>query len=195
MASENLRHWEALKRPPEEALKRIDAGRLRGKTDISPQWRLKAVTEQFGPVGFGWKDEIVNMWIEKGEGEILAFCHINFYYKDGGEWSAPIPGIGGSMLTAKEKSGPHNSDECFKMAYTDALSVAMKKIGVAADIYMGLFDGTKYKVQMDYTTELADIARAATLDELKQVWEAVYKIHGNVPELEKAKNKRKGELV
>ena len=36
------------------------------------------------------------------------------------------------------------SDEAYKMAETDALSVAMKQIGVAADIYMGMFNGSKY---------------------------------------------------
>ena len=34
------------------------------------------------------------------------------------------------------------SDECEKMALTDALSVAMKMIGVGADVYMG--HGSKY---------------------------------------------------
>ncbi len=61
------------------------------------------------------------------------------------EWSSPIPGIGGSMLVAKEQSGLHTSDEAYKMAITDALSVAMKMLGVAADIYAGLWDGAEYK--------------------------------------------------
>ena len=42
----------------------------------------------------------------------------------------------------KESRGMFFSDEARKMAYTDALSVAAKMIGVAADVYMG--HGSKY---------------------------------------------------
>ena len=51
------------------------------------------------------------------------------------------------MLTEQEKAGLHVSDECFKMATTDALSVALKMLGVAADIYAGAWDGSRYKDQ------------------------------------------------
>ena len=51
------------------------------------------------------------------------------------EWSKPIVGVGGSMFIAKEKSGPYTSDEAYKMALTDAISVSCKALGIAADIY------------------------------------------------------------
>ena len=41
------------------------------------------------------------------------------------------------MLVTKERDGLRTNDEGFKMATTDALSVAMKMLGVAADIYAG----------------------------------------------------------
>lgn len=140
----NTRYWDALKRPPSGALKKINGGRLNGKTDISPQWRVQAMTEQFGPVGTGWKYEIVNVWSAPAGDEVFAFAQVNLYYKEGDEWSAPIPGIGGSKLMQMEKAGLYANDEGFKMAVTDALSVAMKSLGVAADIYLGLWDGSKY---------------------------------------------------
>ena len=144
--SENLKIWDALKQPPESALKRITGGRLNGKTDINPQWRMQAMTERFGPVGTGWKYELVRFWTEPGsEGQIMAFAEIKLYYRrKSKEWSDAIPGVGGSMLVEKESRGLHSSDEAFKMATTDALSVAMKSLGVAADIYRGLWDGNKY---------------------------------------------------
>ena len=52
---ENMAIYEAVRKAPDNALKAIQAGRLKGKTDINPMWRIKALTEQFGPVGFGWK--------------------------------------------------------------------------------------------------------------------------------------------
>jgi len=141
---DNLEHWNALCRPPECALKQIKGGRLKGMTDINPQWRLKAITEHFGPVGIGWSYEIVRTWCEGAANEVCAFAEIKLSIKHDGEWSKPIPGIGGSKLLTQETHGGHVSDECYKMAVTDALSVAMKAVGVAADIYAGCFDGSKY---------------------------------------------------
>ena len=142
---ENMQIWNNLKTPPNAALKKIKGGRLSGMTDISPQWRYQALTEQFGPCGIGWKYEIVNQWLEQGtEGQIVAFAAVNLYIKVDGEWSDCIPGTGGSMFVAKEKAGLRTSDEAYKMATTDALSVACKIIGVGADVYLGNMDGSKY---------------------------------------------------
>ena len=51
--TDNLKLWEAVKQPPASALKPIGGGRLKGMTDIKPQWRYLVMTEQFGPCGFG----------------------------------------------------------------------------------------------------------------------------------------------
>ena len=101
------------------------------------------MTETFGPIGFGWYYSTSRTWTEEANGEVSAHVEIELYIKVGDEWSKPISGIGGSMLLAKEKNGPHHSDEAYKMATTDALSVAMKQIGVGADVYMGRSD-SKY---------------------------------------------------
>ena len=142
----NMEIWDKLRTPPPDALKTITGGRLSGFTDVSPMWRFKALTEYFGPCGIGWKYEIERLWSERGsEEQVLAFAEISLYIEIDGKWSAPIPGVGGSMLVTKERNGLHSSDEGFKMAVTDALSTAMKVLGVAADIYMGKWDGSKYK--------------------------------------------------
>ena len=145
--SENTLLWDALKRPPTGALREIRGGRLNGKTDINPQWRMQAMTEQFGPVGDGWRYTIDRLWLEPAtEGQVAAFAQVSLYFRwPEGEWCDPIPGIGGSMFIEQERGGLHTSDEAFKMAVTDALSVAMKALGVAADIYAGLWDGSKYR--------------------------------------------------
>jgi hypothetical protein len=142
--SENLNIYNAVRQVPPTALKEIQAGRLKGKSDINPMWRIRALTEQFGPCGVGWKYAIVDERLEKGgNDEIAAFVRINLYYKWNGEWSEAIPGTGGSSFVAKEKNGMFTSDECFKMALTDAISVACKALGFAADVYWDK-DKTKY---------------------------------------------------
>lgn len=138
--------YESLARPPKSALREIQAGKLKGKTDINPQWRYKAMTEKFGLVGIGWKYEIQKLWTEQGaKEEKLAFAQVAVFVKDGDVWSEQIVGIGGSKLVAIEKGSPVSNDEGYKMAVTDAFSTALKMLGVAADIYAGLWDGSKYK--------------------------------------------------
>lgn len=144
---DNLATWNRLKAPPQSALKKIEAGRLRGKSDINPQWRIQALTEEFGPYGIGWYVEVVRKWSEPGsEGQVFAFADVNLSvkYPDSEEWSMPAPGTGGNMLVEMESKGLHASDEGYKMAITDAISTAAKLFGLAADVYLGNFDGSKY---------------------------------------------------
>lgn len=144
--STDIHQYHGLSQPPAWALKKIQGGRLTGMTDINPQWRIQAMTEAYGLCGVGWKFEVVAKWTEPGpEGQVFVFADVHLYVKVDGEWSDPIPGNGGNKLVEKESRGLHANDEAFKMAITDALSTAMKMIGVAADIYAGMWDGTKYK--------------------------------------------------
>lgn len=140
---DKMQIYNATKSVPPNAKKTIEAGRLKGKTDINPMWRIKVLTEQFGPCGIGWFYKEVKQWTETVGEEICAFVNIELFIKVDGEWSQPIFGTGGNMLAAKEKSGIHVSDECFKMATTDALSVACKQLGIGADVYYEK-DSTKY---------------------------------------------------
>lgn len=151
---DNLKLYNIVREVPPEAQKKIEAGRLKGKTDINPMWRLKCLTEQFGICGFGWKYEITRQWIEEGSGGVrAAFVNINLYVKQAGEWSEAIPGNGGSSFVSQEKSGMYTSDECYKMALTDAISVACKALGMGADIYWNA-DTTKYDKKEGMQTTL-----------------------------------------
>lgn len=149
----NMEIYEYARSVPDYAKKPISGGRLNGKTDIRPQWRTQVLTEMFGPCGFGWKYEIVSQRTEPGEGkEVKAFVDVNLYVKWGDEWSAAIPGIGGNSYI--DNKGYVN-DECYKMALTDALSVACKALGIGADVYMGA-ERTKYTAPEEPQTRPAD---------------------------------------
>jgi DNA-directed RNA polymerase subunit RPC12/RpoP len=141
---DNMKIYDKVREVPREAQKKINGGRMNGKTDINPMWRIRALTENFGPCGIGWYYDITNKWLEPGsDGEVAAFVEIALYIKEDGEWSKPIVGIGGNSFVTKERSGFYTSDECYKMALTDAISVACKALGFGADIYWET-DPTKY---------------------------------------------------
>lgn len=132
---ENIELYNKVREVPQDAKKTISAGRIKGFTDINPMWRIKCLTEQFGPCGIGWYYKTVEKWTETVGDEICAFVMIELYVLYDGKWSQPISGTGGSRLATKERSGVYVSDECYKMATTDALSVACKNLGIGADVY------------------------------------------------------------
>jgi hypothetical protein len=206
----NMKLWNSVSQPPKHALKQIGGGRLKGMTDINPQWRLQAMTEAFGQIGVGWYYEIVRMWTENGaSGEVMVFVHANLYTlaefnctTNEKTWSMPITGIGGSTIIAKEQGGLHANDEGYKMALTDALGVAMKQLGVAADIYVGLWDGSKYReIEKPKPTPneqkqiyKESLLSANTIDELTDAWKKIPK-ENKVQELINIASKRKEELT
>lgn len=141
---ENLELYNKVRKVPQEAQKEITAGRLKGKTDINPMWRIKTLTEQFGICGLGWYTELIRKeLIEGADGEVVATVEINLYVKVNNEWSKPIYGIGGAMFISNERNGRYNDDDAYKKAYTDAISVACKALGIGADVYYAK-DATKY---------------------------------------------------
>lgn len=141
---DNLSIYERVRNVPDNAKKSIGAGRLKGMTDISPMWRIKTLTEVFGPAGKGWWPENVQFSTHPAtDGTVSVQCELDLFVVIDGEKSAPIHGVGGAMLIAKERAGLYHDDEAFKKAYTDAQSVACKLLGVGADVYWSK-DSTKY---------------------------------------------------
>lgn len=158
---DNLVIYNQIKEVPKEAQKKITGGRLNGMTDIKPMWRIEKLTEVFGPVGLGWytntlKKEIVDGANEEKIAIVDIELFVNYkkpYDLEEDLWSKGIEGSGGSSFISKEKAGLYTSDECFKMAYTDALSVACKALGMGANVYWG---DSKYNKPDEPTKEEAE---------------------------------------
>lgn len=162
MGTHNLHYYEMFRNVPDEAKKTINAGKLKGFTDINPMWRIKKLTEAFGPCGYGWYIEDASFWSESHANETAAFCKVILRVKwnDTDNWSAPIIGIGGSKLAGKGV-GDGLNDEAYKMAYTDAISIACKNLGMGADVYFEK-DRTKYNSYVDSTTPKTEQAPPTT---------------------------------
>ena len=164
---EKMEIYNRVRQVPDEAKKAISAGRLKGMTDINPMWRIKKLTEEFGPCGIGWWTKVTDRWTETVGDETCAFVDLELYIKVGDEWSKPITGSGGSKLATKERSGVYVSDECYKMAETDALSVACKKLGIGADVYFSA-DRTKYSQPVDESKKIGENDVKILLDYLQK---------------------------
>lgn len=140
--SENLALWDKLgKTDPTHTKSFKRSGGFSG-TAIKPMWSYRLMTEEFGPVGKGWGIFEPSFQVVQGaEGEVLVYCTVSIWYgsQDQRSW-----GVGGDKVVVKNKYGLAGDDEAFKKAFTDAITNALKLIGVGADIHMGMFDDNKY---------------------------------------------------
>ena len=158
METNNMRHYDKARSVPANAQKPFSNGRFTG-TDINPMWRIKMLTEMFGPAGIGWYTEVTRQeHIPVDDNNLLVFVDLNLYVKEGDTWSKPIFGTGGNALKLKGKG----DDDGYKKAYTDALSIACKALGIGADIWYSADAGDN----TDPTSKYSDMYE--TIDKAKQ---------------------------
>lgn len=131
----NMDIYNKVKAVPEDAQKEIKGGRLKGMTDISPMWRIEKLTELFGACGQGWGTSVVAFQKDEHREEVVITCTLELWYKLDGTAINRVFGVGSSKLVAKEVNNYYVDDEAYKKAYTDAISVAAKSLGVGAEIY------------------------------------------------------------
>lgn len=158
-ANTNLTIWNELKRTDPKATKPFQrSGGFKG-TQIDPVYRMERMTEVFGPVGQGWGWEQTGQHVSDG----MVFVGVRVWYLPAGEapkWPETAPGVplnarftgpqwGGDVLTLERGGRTRPNDEAFKMAMTDAIGKALLSIGLAADVYMGLFDDSKYREESE----------------------------------------------
>jgi len=147
--SENMQVWSALcETDPKQTKSFKRAGGFSG-TAIKPMWAIKRMTEQFGPAGKGWGvNEPSFQVVPVANGaETLVFCTVSIWH---GDPANTVYGVGGDKCFTTRKSGDgFADDEAFKKSFTDAITNALKLIGVGADVHMGQFDDSKYVNQME----------------------------------------------
>jgi hypothetical protein len=142
--SENTKLWDLLGRTDPAHTKGFTRGGGFKGTAIKPMWSYRRMTEEFGPCGKGWGVGEPQFQVVPGpEGEVLVFCTASIWYRQD-EAECRVYGVGGDKAVGKNKYGLQTDDEAFKKAFTDAVTNALKMIGVGADVHMGLFDDNKY---------------------------------------------------
>lgn len=155
--SDNLGLWHKLERTDPSQTKGFQRpGGFRG-TAVKPIYCVKRMTEAFGQCGVGWGTD-APQWSIQGD---AVFCTVGLWT---GSPEAPgrVYGVGGDIIVKRFKDGGDRyDDEAFKKAFTDALTNAMKHLGMSADVHMGLFDDSKYVAELKQEARSNGSARNA----------------------------------
>ena len=154
---DNLELWKKLQRTDPKATKPFTkAGGFRG-SQIDPAYRLQRMTEVFGPVGYGWGYEIFNRRTELYQDAPYIYVTARVWYVLPGETPSWPDGTrrdppANAVWTGEQDGGTkaeRSTDEIWKMSITDAIGKCMLQIGLAADIYLGMFDDSKYRDEFE----------------------------------------------
>ncbi|AWK89172.1 hypothetical protein [Azospirillum thermophilum] len=181
--------WNRLKRTDPKATKPFTrSGGFRG-TQIDPTWRFQMMTEVFGPVGKGWGYEQLDWTI--AERMIFICARVWYIDPETREKCFTGPQWGGTEMVRRRNGIEAPDDECFKMSMTDAVGKCLLQIGLAADVYMGQFDDSKYREESEafyaaksnpalqpdaieaFEAEVKQrLSACLDLDDLEEVWRA-----------------------
>ena len=105
-------------------------------TTVDPQYQIQMMTSMFGPVGKGWKYTVEYKYLDG-----LVFAEVSIKYYLDSKWYEYGPVC--SVQNLSKKNGGLD-DEAPKKAMTDAMTKAFSHLGMSADVFLGMFDDSKY---------------------------------------------------
>ncbi len=142
--------WDRLgKTDPKHTKQFSRAGGFKG-TAIKPMFSFRRMTEEFGACGVGWGVNEPTFQVVHSGDEALVYCTVSVWHT---ARENIVFGVGGDKVAGKNRNGTFTDDEAFKKAFTDAVTNALKLIGVGADVHMGLFDDSKYLASLKETAQ------------------------------------------
>ena len=154
--SDNKRIWDSFKHTDPKFTKAFNKfGRDLTTTD--PMYQVMKMTDQFGPVGSGWTYNVQYTYTEKN---VFAELKIGWREDTNSDfnWYGPVSAVNPLYNTKGSLD-----DEAPKKAMTDAMTKAMSHLGMAADVFLGLFDNNKYVEQMKSKFSTANESKVTEL--------------------------------
>ena len=109
-------------------------------TTIDPMYQVMTMTRVFGPVGKGWSYDAKYHYTDAN-----VFAEVKIVYCVEDIWY--LYGTVSSVCALYKKAGTLD-DEAPKKALTDAMTKAFSHLGVSADVFLGMFDNSKYVQSM-----------------------------------------------
>ena len=137
-ANPNKYIWDQLKQTDPRFTKRVNKG-FGEITTIDPMWQIGKMTETFGPIGKGWSYDVEYKYTE-----LLVFAEVKIVWTDKDDvWY---------------KFGPISSVQKL-WRKTGALDDEAPKKGLSADVFLGLFDNSKYIEKVKEDLGISNVAK------------------------------------
>ena len=135
----NLEIWNELADTDPEYIKPVSFG-ARSFTAIDPQYQIRKMTEQFGPIGAGWGWESTTEVVQMSNGDSAVLAHVTVWHRERHYSFGAFTGCRKFFDSSKGRI----AEDAPKMAVTDGLTKALSHIGCDANIFLGKMDGNKY---------------------------------------------------
>ena len=135
----NLEIWNELADTDPKYIKPVSFG-ARSFTAIDPQYQIRKMTEQFGPIGAGWGWESTTEVVQMSNGDSAVLAHVTVWHTERHYSFGAFTGCRKFFDSSKGRI----AEDAPKMAVTDGLTKALSHIGCDANIFLGKMDGNKY---------------------------------------------------
>lgn len=137
--NKNMNVWESLCTSDKKYLKQVSFG-SRSFTAIDPQYQVRKMTEQFGPIGKGWGWINETRFINLSNGDTAVVADVQVWHGEFSNSFGPFTGCRKFFDSVKGRL----AEDAPKMAVTDGLTKALSHLGCNADVFLGEMDGNKY---------------------------------------------------
>lgn len=149
--NDNLAIWNAVSKTDPKYTKQVNIGRK--FTSIDGYYMIKRATEIMGPVGDGWAWSAEHSTLTLGD-RVIAVCDV-LVTTHNRVWG-PVRAMN-EIISAKGRF----DEDAPKKAMTDALTKALSHLGIASDVYLGMFDDNKYvqEVTQEFAEKVEKISK------------------------------------
>ena len=154
MTKENLKVWDTFA-DIDPAFTKAITGKPYSGTSPNPQYVIKCLTELFGPIGIGFGWTVVAEEFTPLGDEVLHWCRIDFWHTNRAN---TFSAYGQTKAVMATKNGLKMDEDAPKKSLTDAIVKAASQLGIAANIFLGRWDDSRYVagVRAEYEAEKAE---------------------------------------
>ena len=146
---DHLALWNAVQETDPNYTKKFSRGGGFRGTSTNAVYLARKATSRWGPIGIGWGVEIIDETVMDGgplSGGVLTKIHkvrVKLWYVEGDQRGEVIQ-FGQTTFVGENKNGIFTDEEAPKKSLTDGMTKCLSLLGFSADIFMGLYDDSKY---------------------------------------------------
>ncbi len=212
--TDNLKLWNAVEQTHPKYVKSFKRGGGFSGTAINPAYLVKVATQHWGPMGDHWGVTVLDekyvpgaplvdkdKKIIPGAFEQIHVVRIQLWHPGQDGVRATVESFGQTTFVGMNKYGPFTDEEAPKKSLTDATTKALSMLGFSADIFLGMWDDSKYvndrkeAVKRDAAKQQQSGSDTTVKTPEETVQEAVQTIDAEVKDRWQIWEKNMGEMV